>query len=97
MSEEWKVVPGYYPGFLDIVGASFKVSVVTDAIDLTLDDHIARVRDTHIMAAGKDLLEALELMVNDSNGRGLSQEECDEQDAILAKARSAIDKARGHV
>lgn len=87
MSEEWKVVPGYYPGFLEIIGASFKVSVVTDAIDLKLEDHIARVRDAHIMAAGKDLLGALEGMTERLDPYDYPDEQ--------RKAKLAIAKARG--
>lgn len=60
MSEEWKVVPGYYPGFLEIVGASFKVSIVTTASDLSFEDFVNRTNDAHIMAAAKDMLLALE-------------------------------------
>lgn len=87
MSEEWKVVTGYYPGFLEIVGASFKVSVVTYATNLTLDDHIARVRDAHIMAASKDMLLALEAVVSVA----------DRSTVEFDMARAAIAKARGQV
>lgn len=63
MSNEWKVVPGHYPGFLNIVGASFDVSIVTVATDLSFEDYCNRARDAHIMAAAKDLLIALEAVV----------------------------------
>lgn len=66
MSEEWKVVPGYYPGFLEIVGASFKVSIVTTATDLSFEDFCNRTRDAHIMAASKDMLLALQNLENDA-------------------------------
>lgn len=58
--KEWKVVDGYYPGFLNIVGASYTVSIVTTATDLTLEDYVNRTNDAHLMAAAPDLLEALE-------------------------------------
>lgn len=58
--KEWKVVDGYYPGFLNIVGASYTVSIVTSATDLTLEDYVSRTNDAHLMAAAPDLLEALE-------------------------------------
>lgn len=58
--KEWKVVDGYYPGFLNIVGASYTVSIVTSATDLTLEDYVNRTNDAHLMAAAPDLLEALE-------------------------------------
>ena len=57
--KEWKVVDGYYPGFLNIVGASYTVSIVTSATDLTLEDYVNRTNDAHLMAAAPDLLEAL--------------------------------------
>lgn len=95
MSEEWKVVPGYYPGFLEIVGASFKVSVVTDASNLTLEDHIARVRDTNIMAAGKDLLIALEGMMQVYGG--IKWDTGAVEIELQELAKKAIAKARGQV
>ena len=58
--KEWKVVDGYYPGFLNIVGASYTVRIVTSATDLTLEDYVNRTNDAHLMAAAPDLLEALE-------------------------------------
>ncbi|MBP3935041.1 MAG: hypothetical protein J6D44_14405 [Pseudomonas sp.] len=61
--KEWKVVDGYYPGFLNIVGASYTVSIVTSATDLTLEDYVNRANDAHLMAAAPDLLEALEVMI----------------------------------
>ena len=66
MSEEWKVVPGHYPGFLNIVGASFTVSIVTTATDLSFEDFCNRTRDAHIMAASKDMLIALKNLENDA-------------------------------
>lgn len=59
--KEWKVVDGYYPGFLNIVGASYTVRIVTSATDLTLEDYVNRTNDAHLMAAAPDLLEALEM------------------------------------
>lgn len=58
--KEWKVVDCYYPGFLNIVGASYTVSIVTSATDLTHEDYVNRTNDAHLMAAAPDLLEALE-------------------------------------
>ena len=60
--KEWKVVDGYYPGFLNIVGASYTVSIVTSASDLTIEDYVNRTNDAHLMAAAPDLLDALELV-----------------------------------
>ena len=91
MSNEWKVVPGHYPGFLNIVGASFNVSIVTSASDLTVDDYVNRTNDAHIMSAAKDLLAVVEEMfiigdrlVSDTYGYEFTK-----------KARAATEKARG--
>lgn len=99
MNNEWKVVPGYYPGFLEIVGASFKVSIVTTASDLSFEDFCNRTNDAHIMAAAKDMLNALEGMVSlfptgvEDEGSGIGF-----NDNLKAKYRAsikAIAKARG--
>ena len=87
MSEEWKVVPGYYPGFLNIVGASFDVSIVTTATDLSFEDFCNRTRDAHIMAAAKDMMLALEAVVSVA----------DRATVEFDMARAAIAKARGNV
>lgn len=90
--KEWKVVEGYYPGFLNIVGASYTVIIVTSATDLTLDDYVNRTNDAHLMAAAPDLLEALENLLKAFDGafsgvygRG----------PLYIAANSAIIKARG--
>lgn len=87
MSEEWKVVPGYYPGFLEIVGASFTVSVVTTATDLSFEDFCNRTRDVHIMAAAKDMLLALEAVVSVADRATV---EFDMARAAIAKARDRL-------
>ena len=84
MSEEWKVVPGYYPGFLEIVGASYKVSIVTTATDLDFEDFCNRTNDAHIMAAAKDMLLALEAVVSVADRATV---EFDMARAAIAKAR----------
>ena len=83
--KEWKVVDGYYPGFLNIVGASYTVSIVTSASDLTLEDYVNRTNDAHLMAAAPDLLEALEAVLSVA----------DRATYEFDKARAAIAKARG--
>jgi len=84
MSNEWKVVPGHYPGFLNIVGASFNVSIVTTATDLTFEDFCNRTEDAHIMAAAKDMLVALEAVVSVADRATI---EFDLARAAIAKAR----------
>lgn len=87
MSEEWKVVPGHYHGFLNIVGASFTVSIVTTATDLSFEDFCNRTRDAHIMAAAKDMLLALESVVSVADRATV---EFDMARAAIAKARDRL-------
>ena len=54
----WRVQVGHYPGFLEIVGASFRVSVVLSATNLTWQDGMNRAADAYLMAASPLLLEA---------------------------------------
>ena len=86
--KEWKVVDGYYPGFLNIVGASYTVSIVTSATDLTLEDYVNRTNDAHLMAAAPDLLEALEAVMR---AHDLGTHNFNAHDL----ATKAISKARG--
>lgn len=90
--KEWKVVDGYYPGFLNIVGASYTVSIVTSATDLTLEDYVNRTNDAHLMAAAPDLLEALEQMIDEY---GTAGDGWPRNNKVLRDARAAILKARG--
>ena len=90
--KEWKVVDGYYPGFLNIVGASYTVSIVTSATDLTLEDYVNRTNDAHLMAAAPDLLEALERMIDEY---GTAGDGWPRNNKVLRDARAAISKARG--
>ena len=97
--KEWKVVDGYYPGFLNIVGASYTVSIVTSATDLTLEDYVNRTNDAHLMAAAPDLLEALEMAeamlcrLEPIIDRGEDDSISVESEILFARA--AISKARG--
>lgn len=50
-SELWSVVPGYYPGFVEIFGASFKISVVTHAADISLVESMNRIEDARRIVA----------------------------------------------
>lgn len=93
--KEWKVVDGYYPGFLDIVGASYTVSIVTSATDLTLEDYVNRTNDAHLMAAAPDLLEALEKALDalahcraDIGYRSMQTRAANMADKAIKKARN---------
>lgn len=90
--KEWKVVDGYYPGFLNIVGASYTVSIVTSATDLTIEDYVNRTNDAHLMAAAPDLLEALEQMIDEY---GTAGDGWPRNNKVLRDARAVISKARG--
>ena len=96
--KEWKVVDGYYPGFLNIVGASYTVSIVTSATDLTLEDYVNRTNDAHLMAAAPDMLEALEAILpfiprTSASEGGASK--YSENVKAADMVRAAINKARG--
>lgn len=96
--KEWKVVDGYYPGFLNIVGASYTVSIVTSATYLTLEDYVSRTNDAHLMAAAPDLLEALEAILpfiprTSASEGGASK--YSENVKAADMVRAAIAKARG--
>ena len=96
--KEWKVVDGYYPGFLNIVGASYTVSIVTSATDLTIEDYVNRTNDAHLMAAAPDLLEALEAILpfiprTSASEGGASK--YSENVKAADMVRAAIAKARG--
>lgn len=86
----WNVQPGYYPGFLEVVGASFTISVVTLATDLTLEDSFKRTADALLIAAAPDLLAALEFMV-----ANIGEPACLENRDGFAAARAAIARAKG--
>ena len=90
--KEWKVVDGYYPGFLNIVGASYTVSIVTSATDLTLEDYVNRTNDAHLMAAAPYLLEALSELYECCDE--LNHPQWDRSPAQI-KSMNAINKARG--
>lgn len=80
----WTIQPGFYPGFIEIAGASFKVSIVLSALDLSFDDATKRTADAYLMAAAPELYEALFQMASIFGG----------DRALFDKARLALAKAR---
>lgn len=81
----WHVTDGYYPGFIEVVGASFKISIVTRATDISINQAMAREADAHLISAAPDLLEALQGLLSVA---GIHGEYAD-------KAQAAIKKATG--
>ena len=88
----WQVVDGHYPGFREIIGPSFTISIVMLATDLTIHDRWNREADAQLIAAAPDLLaaceDALATCWNEmqyilDNGR------------LRDVLRAAIDKAKG--
>jgi hypothetical protein len=49
--KEWSIIDGYYPGFIEIFGISFKVSIVTAASDLSGVHSLQREHDAAYIAA----------------------------------------------
>lgn len=85
-SELWSVVPGYYPGFVEIFGASFKISVVTHAADIGLVESMNRIEDARRIVA----------CVNAC--RGLPTEELEQKGLVAAvgtQLLAADDRAEG--
>ena len=84
----WEVINGYYPGFKEVSGPSFKISCVMSAIDITEADYLKRIADLSLIAAAPELLEALQEMMEYA---GIIEERCDS--IATNKARAAIAKA----
>lgn len=85
-SELWSVVPGFYPGFVEIFGASFKISVVTHAADIGLVESMNRIEDARRIVA----------CVNAC--RGLPTEELEQKGLVAAvgtQLLAADDRAEG--
>ena len=88
----WSVVDGHYPGFREIKGSSFTVSIVMSATNLDFMDYVKREADARVMAAAPELLEALQLCAAVYAGESLSKSLLIH---ALEKARAAITKATG--
>lgn len=94
MSKPWKVVPhSAYPGIVVIEGLSFPITVVLDALDLTLDDKLKRVSDANLVAAAPDLLEALNRLTKWAEIMAEAQTCEHTGDHPIAIARTALIKA----
>jgi hypothetical protein len=79
----WRVTDGFYPGFLEVVGASFKISIVTSATDISINQAMTREADAHLISAAPELLEALQELASAAEAMGIDTE----------LARAAIEKA----
>jgi len=86
----WQVVDGHYPGFREIIGPSFTISIVMLATDLTIHDRWNREADAQLIAAAPDLLAACESFVG-AYPTGINKD----LDEAYRAARAAIDKAKG--
>tara|TARA_R110000868_G_scaffold29733_3_gene110536 strand:- start:138 stop:443 length:306 start_codon:yes stop_codon:yes gene_type:complete len=88
----WSVVDGYYPGFKEITGPSFKLSVVMLAIDLTEDSYQKRTADLNLIAAApenyasnKELASIVRELCR-AYSHPLPEASLDRSDAAIAKA-----------
>ena len=86
----WQVVDGHYPGFREIIGPSFTISIVMLATDLTIHDRWNREADAFLIAAAPDLLAACESFVS-AYPMGINKD----LDEAYRAARAAIQKAKG--
>lgn len=101
---KWKLVPhSAYPGMVVIEGTAFPVTIVLDAMDITLDDKIKRLSDANKMAAAEDLLAALEECLPCLGWQHMPDEEIRREHElgngyaeIILRARAAIQKAKAH-
>jgi len=71
--KEWSIIDGYYPGFIEIFGISFKVSIVTAASDLSGVHSLQREHDAAYIAAAcpaniLPILESYEELLAASKG-----------------------------
>lgn len=81
----WRVTDSYYPGFLEVVGASFKISIVTMATDISVNQSMVREADARLISAAPELLEALQELTSAAEAAGID----------TGRARAAIEKATG--
>ena len=54
-----KVVPGYYPGFIEIQGASFKISIVLSANDIRIEQGLQRQAEADKIAKATNAYDSL--------------------------------------
>lgn len=57
--KKWSVIDGYYPGFREISGPSFKISVVVGAADITTEQSLQREAEVRLIAAAPEMLSLL--------------------------------------
>ncbi len=92
----WEVMDSFYPSIKEVFGASFKISCVMWATDLTEEDYQKRRADLRLIAAAPELLEAVKALIEgyeNTEHTGLMDMQVCGSDII--KARAAIAKATG--
>ncbi len=82
----WEVMDSFYPSIKEVFGASFKISCVMWATDLTEEDYKKRRADLRLIAAAPELLEALQFVMT-AHGEQLT--------TAFEQAEAAIAKATG--
>ena len=87
----WSVVDGYYHGFEEINGPSFKISIVMSASDVSFEDSCKRTADAKLISAAPDMLEAL--IIAEKLCGSLTSDQCN--DSIHIAIKDAIGKAKG--
>ena len=58
----WSVVDGFYPGFREIKGPSFDISIVMRAHDITFEKSMLRKADAQLIAAAPELFDVAKLI-----------------------------------
>lgn len=86
----WEVMDSFYPSIKEVFGASFKISCVMWATDLTEEDYQQRSADLRLIAAAPELLSALKAMLTHM---GMDEDEWTKP--TFDQARAAIAKATG--
>jgi hypothetical protein len=91
----WQVMDSFYPSIKEVFGASFKISCVMWATDLTEEDYQQRSADLRLIAAAPDLLEALQSAERAMSNKHFAAEVLAHDSVVREMIRAAIAKAGG--